>query len=130
MRKIIFLMLVFLFILTGGCETSSIKQEVLLYENTNVGESDGHYVSPDFATPSTNSTNIKVYFDNQGDSNVTVTLEKKGLLESWTKVDAFIVEAGEKLEQKMEGASKTTYRMKVDSSIGAKIKGHLKAERL
>ncbi len=111
-------------------ETSSIESRGLLFENTTVGESNGHYVSTEFATPSKKSNNINVYFDNKGASSVTVTLEKKGLFGSWSEVDSFTAEMGKKPYKEMLGASKSTYRIKVDSSSGAEIKGHLRAKQL
>ena len=57
MRKIISLVPVLMFgfslvIFVGNqkTKTSSIRPQALLYENTDVGESDGHYVSSEFAT--------------------------------------------------------------------------------
>lgn len=101
-----------------------------MFENTSVGESDGHYVSTEFATPSGNSNNINVYFNNKGTYSVTVTLQKKGLFGSWSDVDYFTAAAGKNPYKEMPGASKTTYRIKVDSSGGAAIKGHLRANQL
>lgn len=102
----------------------------LLYENTNVFGPDGNFVTTEFATPSTNSNNINVYFYNKGTSIVTVTLEKKGFFGGWSKVGSFTVAAGKELYKEMAGASGTTYRIKIDTSTGADIKGHLRARQL
>ena len=134
MRKTISLMMVLMFAFTSIAfanegEIDSVGPQALLYENTTVGASDGHFVSSEFGTPSSNSNDINVYFDNKGTSSVTVTLEKKGLF-GWSKVDSFNAAAGTNPFKRMTGASKTTYRIKVDSSTGAAIKGHLRANQL
>ncbi|WP_449241537.1 M56 family metallopeptidase [Desulfoscipio gibsoniae] len=108
---------------------SDIGPLALLYENEKVFGPDGHFVTTEFSTPSTNSNNINVCFHNKGTSSVTVTLEKKGLL-GWSKVDSFTVKAGKNPYKEMDGASKTTYRIKIDTSTGADIEGHLRANQL
>ncbi|RKD27076.1 hypothetical protein BEP19_00440 [Ammoniphilus oxalaticus] len=115
----------------SGCSTKTpITPMALLYDNSDAGATDGHYVSTEFATPSSNSNNINVWFDNKGASSVTVTFQKKGFFGTWSNVGSFAVNAGKADFRQMAGASGTTYRIKVDSSIGSPIKGHLKANQL
>lgn len=131
MRKMISLILVLMLAFTSTVfasdykiknEKNFVSPRALLFENKDVGESDGHYVSTEFATPSSNS-------NNKGTSSVTVTLEKKGFFGGWSEVGSFTA-AGKDPYEEMTGDSKTTYRIKVDSSSGARIKGHLRANQL
>lgn len=99
----------------------------LLFEETKVSDSDGHYISTEFATP--NSNKINVYFKNTGTATVKVTFEKKGVLGSWSSVGSFSVSAGSEDFSSFTG-DKATYRVKLDCSSGARITGHVRANQL
>lgn len=113
---------------TDGWYVNPSLSRALLYNTEKFSGPDGHGISTSFATPSDNSNNINVYF--KGTSGVTVTLQKKGLLGTWSTVDSFIPTAANNYFKEMTGAKGTTYRLKVDISTGANISGHLRANQL
>lgn len=96
---------------------------------------DGNFVSNDFATPSTSSNDINVYFKNAGDSKVTVSLEKKGFF-GWSDVSisgskstSFSVASGSEDYSTFDGDSDATYRVNIASPSGDYIVGTLRVRQ-
>lgn len=105
----------------------SISSHSVLFEEPTVSDSDGHYVTTEFATPSGDSSNINVYFKGSP-SDAVVTLQKKGLFGNWSDVGSFTPNSSDNYSKEMTGKASTTYRTKIDSNSGAKILGHLRVK--
>lgn len=88
------------------------------------------YVSNEFATPANNSNNMNVWFRNNTNTPVTVTLQRRGVFNSWSTVGSFSVRAHSEDFREMSATNSTTYRIRVTNSNGATIRGSLRARQL
>lgn len=96
---------------------------------------DQNFVSCDFAASSKHD--IHIYFENRGDAEVHVTLQKRSFFGKWadvSQVDSsdtfFPVKPGDKIYKTYAGMERKTYRIKIDCPSEAGVSGYVHARQL
>lgn len=97
-----------------------------LYDNPRIN-SKAEFDTYDFSTPSQNSNDIRVWFDNQGSETVTVAFYKAS---DDSKIGSFDVASGKNASSDYSADADTSYYIKVTSQYGADVHGYLRAKQL
>ena len=103
-----------------------------LYDKDNVYTNSGSFTTDKISAVSGEGENIRVWFQNEGSQSVNVKLVKYELFGLSEKtVLSFTVGSGKNVYKEYfdDNADKGTYRVKLTSSSGSKIKGYLRVRQ-